>query len=105
MGHDLHSKEGQADIYKDTPWGVHLDGGLLKALPDFTYGYWIEAHVDDWTAVAFWDRSGDSRPGSNSAFIVHDNVDGNQLFKMAREQWPEVFSRSGFPQLQNQFFY
>lgn len=96
-GHDLRSKIRSANIYKDTPWGVALDGGLLDGERDIPNGTWFERHKDGWSAVSFWDRSGDERPNSNSAFIVHAEMDGKSILDLARAQWPEVFARPGFP--------
>lgn len=56
------------------------------------------AQKDGWTAVAFWDRSGgDTRPGCNSVFLARATLSGGELLHMAREQWPEVWNRPGFP--------
>ena len=96
MGHSLHYKR-QARRYDETPWGIHLDGGLLKTKMDVPDGDIVYAQKDGWTAIAFWDRSGDSRPGSNSAFLTPALVDLDELIRRAREQWPEVFRRQGFP--------
>lgn len=97
FGHDLRSKRRRVDIYKDTPWGARLDGGLLECVPDNPNGKWHEFQKDGWSAVAFWDRSGDKRGASNTAFIVHDEMDGKSILELAAVQWPEVFARPGFP--------
>lgn len=86
----------------ETPWGTKLDGGLC---PEVRYGVltpepdYLKVHrLDGWTAVAFWDRSGDSRPGSNTAFLVRSHAAHvEDILKWARIQWPEVWARPGFP--------
>lgn len=102
-GHYLHSRRGIDFRLESTPWGSKLDGGLLT---DDYYradttptGHWREHHKDGWTAVSFWDRSGDSRPGCNTTFLAKAELTGEELIELARAQWPHVFSRPGFPQL------
>lgn len=101
-GHYLHSKVNRVS-HEDTPWGTKLDGGLLtddyyKADTSVT-GKVHEHHLQGWTAVSCWDRSGDDRGGSNTTFLTHADLSGSQLIELAKEQWPEVFARSGFPKL------
>lgn len=102
-GHYLHSRSGTVE-YEKSPWGRHLDTGILVsgadkyARPDTTptQNYTV-ARKDGWTAIAFWDRSGDSRPNSNSAFLIAADVSDKELLAMARAQWPYIFARAGFP--------
>ena len=72
-GHDLRSKKRRIDVYRDTPWGHKLDGGLLTddyyRADNTPTGKISEHHKDGWTVISFWDRSGDKRPGSNTAFL------------------------------------
>jgi hypothetical protein len=95
-GHTLHSRVRHLR-YDSTPWGNDLDTGLLKDLPDNPDGRYVIEQRDGWTAIAFWDRSGDSRPNSNTAFLVAAIMPGNHLLELARKQWPEIFARRGFP--------
>lgn len=103
-GHGLNSPRTGYLRYDSTPWGNKLDGGLL------TDDYYKEAHKgvlgavkvhhkDGWTAIAFWDRSGDSRGGSNTAFLVAAHMTGEELFELARQQWAKVCTRPNFPEL------
>lgn len=50
--------------------------------------------------LSFWDRSVDSRPGSNVIFFVHiepnDSCDDEEILKRCKEAWPEVFARFKF---------
>lgn len=50
-----------------------------------------------WTALAFWDRSGDSRPGSNSVFIAEGTYAFNGMLVECKARFPSVFSRIAFP--------
>ncbi len=102
-GHYLHSKTGVNWRNEQTPWGDRLDAFLLTS--DYynhntaVTGLCSEHHLNGWTAISFWDRSGDSRPGSNTSFLCHAEITAAELLALAREQWPHVFSRPGFPEL------
>ena len=80
------------------PWTIsHLDGGLLtngKVLdkPDGRV-HWTNGGNPLWFAFFWWDRSGDSRPASNSGFYVRGFADAQQAFDFAKEKWPEVITR------------
>ena len=103
-GHYLYRRGGRHVDYTACPWGTNLDTGLLisrkdkYARPDTepTENYTV-ARKDGWTAISFWDRSGDSRPGSNSAFLVAADVSDKELLALAKAQWPDIFSRGRFP--------
>ena len=53
-------------------------------------------HKDGWTAVAFWDRSVDHRPGSNSAFIFHEDLTFTEALAIAKAQFSSIFARFTF---------
>lgn len=101
-GHYIHTKKTELD-YPAIPWRHKLDSGLLT---DNYYGADTTPNglttfvtLDGWSALAFWDRSGDGRPGSNSVFFCHALVSPEELLGLAREQWPSVFDRPRFPVL------
>lgn len=80
-----------------SPWGTSIDGGLFgrnsSGPPEG------EAHIfhkDGWTAVAFQDRSVDSRPGSWSVFCIPDTLDGPNALIIARAAFPTIFARYTF---------
>lgn len=50
-----------------------------------------------WSALAFWDRSGDARPGSNTAFLVRGTLPFDQIVRVARHRWPQIWARFTFP--------
>lgn len=87
---------------KAQPWGNYIDAGIFKDSKDKErLGVVHSTHFKGWTMVAWADRSVDSRHGSHSTFIVDAEVTPERLIEMAREQWPQVFSRPGFPDLSN----
>ena len=63
--------------------------------------YQVEGHaalhlVGGWTVLAFWDRSVDSRYGSNSAFVVKGPLSFSEMVSQARQAFPEVWRRFAF---------
>lgn len=96
-GHYLRKPDGSSgNVRTDQPWGFKIDTRLCPQ-PESGDGKTAEHHKDGWTAVAFWDYSGDSRPGSNSVFLVHAEATTEQVLEAARVQWPHLFARRGFP--------
>lgn len=95
------------------PW-KHLDGNLAPrsttptASDKFgscygrptTYevpqGHAALHHKDDWTALAFWDRTGDTRGASNSVFLTHDVCDFDEMVRRSREAFPTIWARFPF---------
>ncbi len=102
-GHFLYEPPGRAVDLRH-PFEHCIDSGLIPnpggvrtqrdSRPD---GQYHVAFTRDWTAVAFWDRSGDCRPMSNSVFLINEEVKGEELLALARIQWPQIFRRVGFP--------
>lgn len=48
---------------------------------------------EGWTMIAFWDRSGDSRMGSKSIFIIEGEFSKQEVIEEAKKQFPELFQR------------
>ena len=77
------------------PWGHSIDGRLC---PDEKQ---IEGQArihqkDGWTALSFWDRSIDRRPGSNSNFLAEGDHTFDEMMLLANEHFPEVMERFVF---------
>ena len=53
-------------------------------------------HIDGYTILSFWDRSVDTRPGSNSNFIVEGTFSFVEMISIAKAQYPMVFRRYTF---------
>lgn len=57
-------------------------------------GHWIRHDWrGHWTAISFWDRSCDSRPGSNSAFIARGDMTGAEMLALFERSFPAVWER------------
>jgi hypothetical protein len=99
-GHGLQRPDLSTDyefIYTN-PWGVSLDGRLCpKTEEDEQQGHALLHHKDGWTCIAFWDRSGDYRRGSNSAFLMEGTHTFDEMLKLSYEHFPKIFQRFGFP--------
>ncbi len=96
LGHALHTPAGRTLGASASPWGFSIDAGLLDQRAPQVEGVAVVAQRDGWTAISFWDRSADPRPGSNTAFLVDELVSGEDLLARAREAFPAVFARFGF---------
>lgn len=73
-----------------------LDAGFLsQGIPQIE-GHGNLIYINDWTIISFWDRSVDSRPGSNSAFIVDKKYELQEFFSKASEVFPSVWERFNF---------
>lgn len=46
-----------------------------------------------WSVLAWWDTSGDNRPGSNSALVAEGRFSFDEMVAAGREQYPWVFDR------------
>lgn len=76
------------------PWGLRIDGGLL---PKQEHQHEpIVSHQDGWTAMAFWDRTVDTRPGSNSCFLAEGDYSLDEMCALAVKHFPRVVKRFPF---------
>lgn len=81
----------------ETPFGDDIDGYLQGGSAICT-GNGIPSnaqlhHKDGWTALAFWDRTVDTRPGSCSVFLAEGVHDVEAIKEIARSNFPEVWDR------------
>lgn len=80
------------------PW-EHVDGVLAPRLyegryaPECPQGEAALHHKDGWTALAFWDRTGDSRGNSSSTFFFEGTLDYQEALARARVLFPAVLDR------------
>lgn len=64
--------------------------------PEAAQGQAALVRVNGWTVLAYWDRSGDSRPNSNSAFAAKGDHSFDDMIAAAEDQYPWVFERQTF---------
>ena len=77
------------------PWD-RIDGKLAPQGPRQVEGQAVLHHKDGWTALSFWDRSVDSRGGSNSNFFFNDTLTFEVALLVAQERFPKVWERFTF---------
>ena len=105
-GHFFYLPWGQGthhDRIIGLPWAEgEIDGALCPGWKGpYVSGRQIEGeaklhHRDGWTALAFWDRSVDSRPGCNSVFFFHAVFSFEQALAEAKKIFPQIFARFTF---------
>jgi len=83
---------------EELPWddGM-LDSGLAPNDPRQRQGICrlttVVTDAGTWTALAFWDRSGDSRGNSNSAIIAEGEYTHDEMVALFQEHFPVVWER------------
>ena len=100
LGHFLYTPGGWMSRHaaqQTLPFGPHiLDAGLLPPIGPETEGLVYRSVINGFTVLAFWDRSGDSRFKSNSAFVLEGEHTIREGLALAKEYFPSVFARFGF---------
>ncbi len=106
-GHYFHATDGRVSVAGTRlglPW-AYIDGEyaptthaprLGRFQSEAPQGAAALVHRAGWTILAFWDRSGDSRPRSNSAFLAPGTHDFATMVALSREAWPQVWARFTF---------
>ncbi len=86
------------ECWNDLPraWQHELDGHLCPRGPQQIEGLAALHHLDGWTAFAFWDRSADQRPNSNSVFLAFGNFDFQAMRRLFAQQFPNITERFTF---------
>lgn len=94
-GHYMFHASGSPRLsYFQQPW-QKLDGGL-QPTGQQVQGPALLHHKDGWTALCFWDRSVDGRPGSNSNFLSTGNHTFEEMIELAKKYFPMVMARFNF---------
>lgn len=94
-GHYMHRPDMSTDwsFCRNNPWGCGIDGGLLKGRKE----RYVLTQKDGWTALSFVDNTVDSRPGSNSSFLAGGNFTVEEMFAIAKRDFPAIASRCRLP--------
>ena len=95
-GHYLHD-EGLRVAWDDKkllPFSSSLlDGGLLPHDTGQLQGKLHLAVINGWTLLSMWDRTADSRPGSNAVFLAEGNYTIDEMKSSAAEKFPAIWKR------------
>ena len=82
------------DVDQSCPWSVaEIEN---KLCPDSGTQRQFEAklhHKSGWTAIAFWDRSGDPRMNSKSVFMVEGDYTFAECVEIMCRKFPKIISR------------
>jgi hypothetical protein len=81
------------DQRKDIPWDYYRVDGQLPPSNDRTQGKCVLTYRGGWTAISFWDYTGDSRGGSNSNFLIEGIFTFEDAVAIAREHFAPIFQR------------
>lgn len=99
-GHGLCSQDGRTVINNESPWTIkELDTNWLhdeiggQRQPE---GIATLIHEIGWTALAFWDRSGDDRFKSRSVFVAQGTMTFAKIMVLFSKQFPEIVARPTF---------
>lgn len=100
VGHYLHDIHLRVVSHRNTPLDfpvalIVLDGGFLPRTQGQQEGMCELWRNGKWTILTFWDRSGDSRMSSCSAFVfeLDRDCDFDSLVQLARSLFPTIFQR------------
>jgi len=97
-GHYLYDRHGQQVDHDFLPVELRrrLDGQLCPVDPLQREGKARHHCVQQWTAIAFWDQTGDTRRNSNSAFLAPGVWSFEEMLDSARLAFPQIFKRFTF---------
>jgi hypothetical protein len=94
-----YKDRGTWDIQRALTVKVGFDGidGKLQPQRSQQRGEALLSHSwTGWTALGFWDRTVDTRPGSNSTFLCDQRLSFDEMLADAQEHWPTIFARLPF---------
>ncbi len=91
---NLLERRALSDLVRTNPWGLRIDTCLCPG--GGVQGQAMLHHRAGWTALSFWDRSVDHRPGSNSTFLAEGLYSFEQMIEMAKSYFPQVMGRLTF---------
>lgn len=91
------------------PWTTqedHADGTLQPGMI-CEHGHWhattpqvegpaVVHHKNGWTALSFWDRTIDTRPGCSSTYLAEGTFTFEEMVAFAKTRFPERWSKMKF---------
>lgn len=96
-GHFLWDRHGRSVPLEQTPWDYELDARVQpeQEVPCVGMGLpsTLLSHRDGWTVLGFWDRTGDERGKSCSAFVAHGILTGHEMLAAAESVFPAIWKR------------
>jgi hypothetical protein len=108
-GHYMFNQQLRSAYPEEPPWSVdrgEVDAKLSPHESDCKSHHYCRCKQDEgkavihhksgWTAMAFWDRSVDSRGGCNSAFFVEGTHNFAEMLAIVKEKFPTIMTRFKF---------
>ncbi len=79
------------------PWPpAFLDGGLLLKDKSEPEGLALLWHVEGWTALAFWDRTLDTRMASCSVYLADQTLTFDEIVALAKVKFKDRWDKMKF---------
>lgn len=96
--YDLRASAGTVWLQRvrypgNNPFGFVLDGELSPVHIGQKQGACLLHHKDGWTAIAWWDRSYDDRPGANAVFMVDGDKCFSEMIELFKSMCPNIYIR------------
>jgi hypothetical protein len=89
--------DGSLQIGSDLSLWSRAKGEYPQSPHNQPEGVEILHHKRGWTALSFWDRTGDERITSNSNFFADEILTFDQIVEAAKAQFPTIWARFTFP--------
>jgi len=102
QGHHLYDVRGAKKVML-LPWPsldcvlCPNDAGPFVESTNQIEGDALLHHKYGWTALAFWDQSGDPLPGSHSVLVAHGTLSFDEMRALIATCFPYVHKRITFP--------
>ena len=93
-GHHIYNSHGGTADRRGTPWQIwELDTRLAPIDKAERQGRAQLHQRHGWTAIAFWDRTGDSRAKSNSVVLVNQLLTFTEMLSAFKSIFPAQYNR------------
>lgn len=101
IGHYLWSPERKNIGWDNIPKGLpfrwtKLDGGFIPKSCRWKNGSATLTRLDGWTVLSFPDNSVDSRPASNSGYVIKGEFEFQDAVDIAKSCFPKIWQRYKF---------
>lgn len=94
-GHYFWIRQRERSIKTENPWKYAVDGKLQPEGKE-TEGLAKLHHKDGWTALAFWDRTVDTRPGSCSTYLSDTIMTFDEIVAASKAAFPDRWNQMKF---------
>lgn len=97
VGHYLWDENLRQLRWSDSlPWRIQEVDGVMPPQETYQQGLARMLYKGCWTAMAFWDRTVDTRPGGNSVFLADGTFTFDEMVQLAIRTFPSIMRRYDF---------